>query len=274
MSFLSRTFPYPFFGREGDFPKYEFEFELEPSLGEKEVSLVFSTNIMETPLEPYIKSGEIVIGLDIFSPESFHRSFEVLDPTRGLASIPLENLAGEVRLTPVLVNQKTLNTYKVKDANAEFGQGTFMVLEGDIVGAATSTVFYIELDQRSPKSIVRVEQDSTMPDYEYRFELRSNQISIIMGQKARSVWEHFYGNPDSTPFLVTSILKDCILMAMQDMALSDDRDSMYWSRHLGDLLEEMEVDFDDKTPLDRLNQIAQSLLSEKGMKRLFARVSS
>jgi hypothetical protein len=63
-------------------------------------------------------------------------------------------------------------------------------------------------------------------------------------------------------------------MAMQDMALSDDRDSMYWSRHLGDLLEEMEVDFDDKTPLDRLNQIAQSLLCEKGMKRLFAKVSS
>ena len=274
MSFLSRTFPYPFFGREGDFPNYEFEFELEPSLGEEDVSLVFSTNIMKTPLEPYIKSGEIVVGLDIFAPESFHRSFEVLDPTRGLASIPRENLAGEVRLSPVLVCQKTLNNYKVTDVNAEFGHGSFMVLEGDIVGAATSTVFYIEFDQRSPKSIVRVEQDSLMPDYEYRFELRSNQISIIMGQKARSVWEHFYGNADATPFLVTSILKDCILMAIQDMALSDDRDSMYWSKHLGNLLQEMEVDFDDKTPLDRLNQIAQSLLSEKGMKRLFAKVTS
>ncbi len=274
MSFLSRTFPYPFFGREGDFPNYEFEFELEPSLGENDLSLVFSTNIMKTPLAPYVKSGEIGIGLDVFSPESFHRSYESLDPERGLASLPLQNLAGEVRLSPVLVCQRRINSYKVEGVNAEFGQGTFVLLEGDVVGAAPSTVFYIEFDQGAPKSIVRVEQDSTMPDFEYRFELRSNQISIIMGQKARTVWEHFYGNPDSTPFLVTSILKDCILMAMQDMALSDDRDSMYWSRHLGNLLEEMEVEFDDKTPLDRLNQIAQSLLSEKGMKRLFAKVTS
>lgn len=271
MSFLSRSYPYPFLGREGDFLEHSFEFEVAPQLGEQEVILQFSTNILGTPLGEYIRTGQISLGLDIHAPESFHRSFELLDPSTTSFSIPTKDLAGEIRLSPVCVSLSNIDNYRVSGTNEEFANGVFQILSGDVVGAGPTTSFFLELDRATPKSIVRVEKDSSMDPYGYRFELRSNQIAILMGEKARVVWEALYSNKETIPFMMLSILKDCLLLALQDIVTSDDRDSMYWSKHFVSILEDRGIYIDEKTSLDQLNQIAQSLLVEKGMKLLFER---
>ena len=271
MSYLSRSYPYPFLGRESDFINHSFGFEIEPQLGNQELILNFSSNLLETPLANLIKSGQIKVGLDIHSPESFHRSFEVLDLGKNSLAISTTDLGGEIKLSPLCVCTEDIADYKVSGTNKEFESGTFSILAGDVVGAGPTTSFFLELDKAAPKSIVRVEQDSSMEPYEYRFELRSNQIAILMGEKTRSVWEAFYSNKETNPFLILSILKDCLLLAMQDIASSDDRDSMYWSKHFISVLESKGIEIDEKTSLDRLNQIAQSLVSDKAMKPLFER---
>lgn len=273
MSFLSRSYPYPFLGREGDFESHFFEFEVDPQLTKEEIILHFSSNILDTPLAEYVKSGEVKLGLDVHSPDSYHRSFEVLDVNNTSISMPVINLGGEVRLSPICVSSVDLANYTVNGVNQEFKNGRFDILAGDVVGAGPTTSFFLELDKETPKSIVRIELDPTMEPFEYRFELRSNQIAILMGVKARAVWESCYNNRETSPFLVLSILKDCLLFALQDIASSDDRDNMYWSKHFVAVLEELGIELSVDTSLEKLNKIAQSLLVDKGFKILFERVS-
>ena len=274
MSFLSRSYPYPFFGREGDFEGHYFEFEVDPQLTKEEIIVHYTSNILETPLADYVKSGEVKLGLDIHSPDSYHRSFEAIDLSKTSISIPVMNLGGEVRLSPIFVASIDLPDYTVTGVNEEFKNGRFDILAGDVLGAGPTTSFFLELDKQTPKSIVRIELDSTMEPFEYRFELRSNQIAILMGTKARTVWESCYNNRETSPFLVLSILKDCLLFALQDIASSDDRENMYWSKHFVAVLEELGIELSVDTSLEKLNKIAQSLLVDKGFKVLYERVSN
>jgi hypothetical protein len=274
MSFLSRSYPYPFLGREGDFEGNSFEFEIDPQLTKEELILHYESNILDTPLAPYIRSGEVELGLDIHSSDSYHRSFEALDLNKNSISIPVMNLGGEVRLTPICVSRSDISDYTVSGVNQEFKNGKFNILAGDVVGAGATTSFFLELDKETPKSIVRIELDPTMEPFEYRFELRSNQIAILMGTKARGVWESYYNNRETSPFLVLSILKDCLLFALQDIASSDDRDNMFWSKHFIAALEELGIEISVDTSLEKLNKIAQSLLIDKGFKVLYERVSN
>ena len=46
MSFLSRSYPYPFFGREGDFEGQSFEFELDPQLTKEEIILHYKLKLL------------------------------------------------------------------------------------------------------------------------------------------------------------------------------------------------------------------------------------
>jgi hypothetical protein len=274
MSFLSRSYPYPFLGREGDFENSTFEFEVEPQLGAGDLILNFSTNILDSPLAEFLKSGQFKFGLDIHCPEVFQRSFEALDLVNNSLSIPAANLAGEVRLTPVCVSNINIHNYQVSGANKEFKGGEFQLFSGDVVGAGETTTFFIRLDKANPKSPLRIELDPTMEPFDYRFELGLNQIAILMGVNARAVWESYYSNSETKPFLMLSILKDCLLFAMQDIVTSDDRDSMYWSRHFIETLERMGIEIDESTSLQELNRIAQSLISDKGIKALFERISN
>ena len=274
MSFLSRSYPYPFFGREGDFEKNTFDFEVAAQLGSGEIILNFSTNILDSPLAEFLKSNQFKFGLDIHCPESFYRSFETLDLVKSSLSIPVTNLAGEVRLTPVCVSNIDIQNYQVSGSNQEFKGGKFQLLSGDVVGAGETTSFFIQLDKAKPKSPVRIELDPTMDPFDYRFELGLNQIAILMGVHARAVWESHYSNSETKPFLMLSILKDCLLFAMQDIVTSDDRDLMYWSKHFIETLENMGLEIDENTSLQELNRIAQSLISEKGIKVLFERISN
>jgi hypothetical protein len=274
MSFLSRSYPYPFLGREGDFENSSFDFEVEPQLTNDELILHYESNILATPLAEYVVSGEIKLGLDIHSPDSYHRSFEVLGPGKNSISLPISNLGGEVRLSPICVSASEINNYSLLGLNKEFKGGKFRILAGDVLGAGPTTTFFLELDKETPKSIVRVEQDSTMEPFEYRFELRSNQIAILMGVKARAVWEAYYNNRETNPFLVLSILKDCLMFAMQDIATSDDRDNMYWSKHFVAVLEQMGIELTIDTSLEKINKVAQALLVDKGFKILFERATN
>jgi hypothetical protein len=274
MSFLSRSYPYPFFGREGDFEGHSFEFEVDLQLTKEEIILHYKSNILETPLADYVRSGEVKLGLDIQSPDSYHRSFQVLDMSKTSISISAMNLGGEVRLSPICVSSVDLSDYTVTGVNQEFKNGKFDILAGDVVGAGPTTSFFFELDKGTPKSIVRIELDSTMEPFEYRFEFRSNQIAILMGTKARTVWESCYNNRETSPFLFLSIFKDCLLFALQDIVSSDDRDNMYWSKRFVAKLEERGIELSVDTSLAKLNKIAQSLLVDKGFKVLFERVSN
>jgi len=274
MSFLSRSYPYPFLGREGDFENDSFEFDLEPQLTNDEVILHYKSYILDTPLADYFRAGEIKIGLDIHSPDSYYRAFELLDISKNTVAIPLSNLGGEVKITPIYVSHVDLNAYSLMGVNREFMGGRFDIRAGDVVGAGSTTSFFLELDKETPKSIVRIEQDPTMEPFEYRFELRSNQIAILMGVKARAVWETYYNNKETSPFLVLSILKDCLLFAMEDIARSDDRDNMYWSKHFVAVLDQMGIEISIDTSLEKLNKIAQFLLTDKGFKILFERVNN
>lgn len=274
MSFLSRSYPYPFLGREGDFEGHSFEVEIDPQLTKECIILHYKSNILETPLADYVRLGEVKLGLDIHAPDSYHRSFETLDLSKPSITIPIMDLGGEVRLSPICVASVDFSDYTVTGVNEEFNKGRFDILAGDVLGAAPTTSFFLELDKETPKSIVRIELDRTMEPFEYRFELRSNQIAILMGTKARTVWESCYNNRETSPFLVLSILKDCLLFALQDIASSDDRDNMYWSKHFVAVLEEMGIELSVDTSLEKLNKIAQSLLVDKGFKVLFERVSN
>jgi hypothetical protein len=274
MSFLSRSYPYPFLGREGDFDQDSFVFDLEPQLTKDEVILHYKSYILDTPLADYFKAGELRLGLDIHSPDSYYRAFELLDISKNTVAISLNDLGGEVKITPICVSHVDLHAYSLTGVNKEFKGGSFDIRAGDVLGAGSTTSFFLELDKETPKSIVRIEQDPTMEPYEYRFELRSNQIAILMGVKARAVWETYYNNRETSPFLVLSILKDCLLFAMEDMARSDDRDNMYWSKHFETVLDQMGIELSIDTSLEKLNKIAQSLLTDKGLKILFERATN
>jgi hypothetical protein len=274
MSFLSRSYPYPFLGREGDFEKDVFEFDLEPQLTNDEVILHYKSYILDTPLADYIRSGEIRLGLDIHSSDSYYRTFELLELNKNTIAIPLSNLGGEVKVTPICVSQVDLDAYSLTGVNKEFKGGKFEILAGDVLGAGATTSFFLELDKETPKSIVRIELDPAMEPFEYRFELRSNQIAILMGDKARAVWEAYYNNRETSPFLVLSILKDCLLFALEDIARSDDRDNMYWSKHFIAALDQMGIELSIDNSLEKLNKIAQSLLTEKGFKILYERATN
>lgn len=273
MSYRKKAFPYPVLGRSDDFPNASFncdyivQLDSDSATGNLLIQYLFEVEHAE--LAEKLEANDFLFSFDIYSKASFFRESLAGAVGGGSVSIPLHRLAGEVTVTPMIYAAKHVAKYLPNAVNPEFGSEEFELLPGDVVAIGETRSVFIGYDRQAKKSIVRVQHREDLPPYSYQFEFRADQIVIFMGTKANEVWSAKYSDSGTRPYLVMSVLKDCLLMALEHLAKSEDEDeSSYWALQLREKLATKGVALDPDTPLEKLNLLAQELVEEIGIAKI------
>ena len=270
MTYLKRAYPYPVLGRADDFPAVAFDCEytltLDSSNSAGNLTIQYDIQVGVAELKLLLDSDEALIGFDIYSKQSFYREIVSCSTGNGEVRVPTKLLAGEVIVTPLIFASKSLSSYSPQGANDEFGNSSFQIIEGDVLGVGDARSIFLSYDRESNKSIVRVVVDETLPELSYNFIFASDQILVCLGSKANEVWSKNYFDSQTRPYLVMSILKDCILMALSQIANSEEGDELsFWALKLREKLSENSIKLNSETSLEDLNLHAQKLIQDRGI---------
>lgn len=273
MSYRKKAFPHPVLGRSDDFPTLGFDCDVtlhldgDSSSGNLLIQYSFQSDHPE--LAEKLEANDFLFSFDIYSRSTFYRESISCANFSGSLPIPLRHLAGEVTVTPMIHAANHVNKFNPTSINSEFGSGAFDLLPGDVMGVGETRSIFLGYDRNAKRSIVRVQHRDDLPPYAYEFEFRTDQIIIFMGTKANEVWSSKYSDQATRPYLVMSVLKDCLLMALSYLAKSEDEDeSSHWATQLRKTLASKGFTLASDISLEELNLIAQELVEDIGIAKI------
>ena len=104
-------------------------------------------------------------------------------------------------------------------------------------------------------------------------ELTGSLIFVYMGTKLHEVFENLKVDSKTRPMLAMSIFKDCILIALEQLAKDPANESEEWARALQRKLNSIGVSLREDMELDELNRIAQKLFSSgAGVQKIWNKI--
>ena len=89
-----------------------------------------------------------------------------------------------------------------------------------------------------------------------------------MGQVLRDLWNDIKQDNKKKPWLMMSIYKDVIYMALEDLVVNSDADSQQWARSLRGKLADLDIELPKESDFNSINMIAQRLVNSGGVERL------
>ena len=86
-----------------------------------------------------------------------------------------------------------------------------------------------------------------------------------MGENIYSMFK----DPDQKEFIITGIIKDCILIAINEFKENEEQTiEKKWAFLVIDKLNEMKINLDDLADINELNILAQKISSHYGIERI------
>lgn len=280
MNLRNKSFPYPLldtndFGRD-DYLHGTFEAEIEISeLGNDQfrVTARYSCDVSE--LCDLVGKGHANFCLVIICSQTFVRRAFLTNESNQKIDLSTDNFYGEVKLIPQIVVVKEVPNYYSKSLNEEYGQASFHLSEGDVLAVAQTETWFFEFTPMSLKSLFEVHSTESLPPYAYSVGTDSDRLVINMGFKLRQLWDQIRHSPEHKPFLMMSIYKDAVMIALDDLSRNEE-DSLehMWARALTTKLGELGINELIEGDVDQINVIAQQIFEEFSTNHLYKKIES
>lgn len=270
-----KAFPYPVLGRGDDYTDSEFQATIDTRKIVKEdlehVALDYSFMISSGEIFDLIRKKKARFAIDVQCSETLFRKV-CLCESKGSIEFEAGQLYGKVLFSPIVVAVSRISNFFTADMNEEYRGVKFELLTGDVIARDDTQVRYIEFDKLHFESLVRVLTSEDIPDDTYRFELDSDIITILMGQKFRRLWDICREEKDKAPFLAMSVYKDCIHAALDYTLKFEDSEEQKWVRALRLKLQTIGKKINHESDFNDLNTHAQQLVAKFGVWRLLKNV--
>lgn len=274
MSVVSRTFPYPVVSIGGtDYKDTVFENEVTCSFelvdGVSHPQLTWRVSVSNPVLDGLFAAGQIKFVLDVLAKETLTRqSFEV-QPS-GSKLFAAGDLYGTVQVTPYLIASSTIPDFRPTGLNLEYGDSTFEIGNGDVLGIGDTFIFEIVPDTTAlpDEMVVKLSEDVDKDTYE--IILTDSTIIVFAGKDVKEYWDRVHENPEQKSYLYQSIYKDCVLVALKKI-VDEDSDSQ-WAKSLKANLEARGLTISAEPSENELNVIALKLMAPRGIQKTLGRL--
>jgi hypothetical protein len=265
------AFPFPVLGRGDDYLKSDFQIAL------RTVDLIIEdTSLIELPYRFDLSNEEIKnlinhekakFGFEISCSATAMRYVQFADE-EGTLSLDPRNFFRSVNINPRIFVIEEIKNFKSDDFNPEFGEATFDFEPGDFLAAAEEDTIYIDFQYLSFQDSAIVKRSSDLDPWVYSFGLEGDTIVIAMGERFHDYWSLAKSNKSLAPHLITTVYKDCIVAALDQICLDPSAESLSWARGLLDMLDTNKILLPEKPSFSDLNVIAQDLVKNDGVKKV------
>lgn len=281
MNLRHKAFPHPVLRPEtDDYLDSSFQAVIEPNIV-IEVDEDNEVQIIEVDLQFFlsnerlaeeIKRGNATFAVDVACPSTLYRNV-IHCGEKEKIHFREKGLYGRVTFLGLIICKEEIKDFHAEDLNSEFGENTFSLKPGDLLAFAEEEIIYIEFSPLSFESLVSIQSSDQIDQETYSINLEGDMISIVMGLKFYNAWKIMHEEKSISPFLAMSVYKDCVLVALNHIANSNEPDAYRWSRALIKNTKKQGFEIPTrKAELDDLNQLAQRLVSNLAVKRAIRNV--
>lgn len=267
----SVALPYPVLGRSDDYIGVDFQVAIRPNLKEHDnkrtIEIDYIFDLSDEAILTHIKTGKASYGLEIVCPGTALRYVELLEQ-EGVITLDPTQVYGKVEISPKVFVIDRIEDFSSPNFNSEFGVTRFILQPGDYLASDTEQVIYVDFGRLNFTALIKVQKMDTKHPFTYDFGLDGNTIVIGMGTKIHTLWHALRHNHDIQPFLIMSIYKDCIVAALDYLKGHDDLPEQTWAQALGEMLQKKDLTIPKDATFGRLNETAQILLEDLGVKKV------
>jgi len=278
MLFNDKAFPYPILDRsDGDRDDYidgdyqaAIRHEEPDETGKAKFGIMHQCNVSE--LVKLIDNKKAAYCVLVINSETLTRKTYLSTNPRQDIEVNMYEFHGKVEFIPQIVATDTIDHYSSVDLNPEYNDSTFDLSPGDVLANDKAEIRFFEFNRLKFETLITVKSSETIDPFSYRIDLDSNYIYILMGVKLRDLWGELRADIDKRPFLAMSIYKDCFLHAIDELVNNKDSLERRWARALSQKLEELRISIPVKPDLNDMNVIAQTLLINESVSKLYVSV--
>lgn len=278
MKLNTQAFPYPVLTNEdgpgADYNDSAFQCSLTFASSvndDNSIKIEYYFMLSNDAIEALLNNESASYAVEISCTDTLKREIKFLDE-QGVLEVDASDLYGKVDFTPMIVIRSKVVEYESADLNEEYGDATFSLQFGDIIAVDETCTKYIEFNNLSFDSLIKVVTDDKLMPFEYRVETSPNIIFVYMGESMRAVWSHMTQDKSLKPALAMSVYKDVIYLAIEDLIMNEDSDSYRWARSLKSSIEEFSLQLPPERDFNHINQLAQRLIQHIGVKRIYAKI--
>lgn len=265
------SFPYPILGLGNDYTDAEFqvgfrwpECDLQPG---EILEIPFSFDMNDQEIQKLIDSGKASYGFEVSCSATSRRDVFLESETQGRLTINTAEIFGEVRIAPRIFVLDDVAAFSSPNFNPEFENSKYYLAPGDFIAAAADETINIDFKKLKFESLLKVLRIDALDQWTYSCELDGEHLIISMGAKFHDFFMEARHNPDTAPFLVMSVYKDCILAALETLVREKGESASTWSNAIFHRLDEMDLKLPEEPDLDLLNGLSQKLVQDLGVAR-------
>ena len=267
------SFPYPVLGHGDDYLGADFQVVFDCVEGDLDpqtrlVTIGFSCSMTDAVIQQLLDAGIASYGFEISCVATSRREVFVVNELCGNLTLDTNQLFGTVRIEPKIFMLEELNDFQSPNFNPEFEGMTFALRPGDAIASAPEEVISVELKKLRLESLLRIERFNGPDPWTYRFSVDGEHLVIMLSSKFHDFFLEARDDPTTRPFLIMSVYKDCLVAALETLIDDDGETSSSWSRALADKLEKNNLSLPETKNFDQLNEIAQKLLLDLGVKKV------
>ena len=214
-----------------------------------------------------IENGFACYGFEIVCPATSLRYVQLLNES-GTFKLDLNSLYGQVIFSPKVFVLEDIAAYRSINFNPEFEDVIFDLQAGDYLAVCEDEVLHVDFGRLKFTALIKAVRMSHKSAMVYDFGLDGDTIVIAMGEKFFDLWSSMRAVTTFQPFLIMSVYKDCIVAALECIAHNEDCLDLAWARALSDMLDRKQLTVPDKPTFGQINEIAQKLLEDLGVKKV------
>lgn len=186
MKLNTHAFPYPVLthdeGAGADYCDSAFQCPLIFSLvdGEEEkLKIEYRFDLANEEIDELIADGSASFALEIKCGDTVTRKIKFLE-REGVLELDVADFYGKVEFTPMVTMRRSHDGFTSPDLNEEFSNATFNLSMGDVLAVDDTHTQFIEFDNHSFNSLVKVDTDETLPPFQYKIDFSPHYILSLI----------------------------------------------------------------------------------------------
>ncbi|MDB2602827.1 hypothetical protein N9Z60_04900 [Gammaproteobacteria bacterium] len=263
--------PYPVLGRGDDYLDVDFQVALQTKDlivdRECEIELPYAFDLSDESIDSLIRAGSAKFGFEISCSSTSTRYVELAD-SEGVLKINPRKFFRQVTLRPRVFVVESIKGFRSPNFNPEFRDSVFDFEAGDFLAAVDDENINIDFQYLKFEDAAIVKRSTELDPWVYNFGLGGDAIIIGMGIKYHEFWTLAKENREISPFLISSVYKDCLVAALEQICDGTAEESLSWVKGLHDMLESNNIKLPNSPSFLDLNKIAQDLIKSDGIKKV------
>jgi|688.fasta_scaffold73503_3 hypothetical protein len=198
-----------------------------------------------------VESERAVHCIHIECRRNYYREIFTSRAKTARLTIPATEMVGRVEVSGFVKASKTLSTYSIEGAHADYGDTTFHLQDGDPLAVAETYIFdaYVDYDPlKTVKSILNIRCSEEVVEGPMKIDTGDdNQIIVTLSKQDYRRYTDLKGNPSLGPLLANQVVVPAILEAVVEIRkTSEDEIELEmrkkWFRSITKKLEDSKID--------------------------------